>query len=292
MTFQPPVPGRPSPPAQVCVRHPDRPTGLACSRCGRPACPECLHPAAVGQHCVDCVRAAGNRVPRARTIGASKPYATYTLLVINLVIFAITAIQARSVTELRSSEVFTEGALWGPFMASGEYWRLLTAGFLHFSLIHVAVNMFSLYILGRDVEITLGTARFVGIYITALLGGSALVMLFENPLAINAGASGAIFGLMGATLVVVLKAKIPAGMVLGVIGINVVLSLTIPNISLWAHMGGLLFGAAAAAGILYGPELLPAAKRNARNAAAIGWTVMGALIVLALVISVARASTL
>jgi membrane associated rhomboid family serine protease len=211
---------------------------------------------------------------------------------VNLVIFAITALQARSITELRSSEVFTEGALWGPFMASGEYWRLLTAGFLHFSLIHVAVNMFSLYILGRDVEITLGTARFVGIYLTSLLGGSALVLLFENPLAINAGASGAIFGLMGATLVVVLKAKIPAGMVLGVIGINVVLSLTIPNISLWAHMGGLFFGAAAAAGVLYGPELLPAAKKNSRNAAAIGWIVMGALIILALVLSVARAQTL
>ncbi len=292
MTFQPPVPGRPSPPAQVCVRHPDRPTGLACSRCGRPACPECLTPAAVGQHCVDCVRASGAQTPRARTIGTTKPYATYTLLAINLIVFAITAMQAGSVTEMRTSQVFADGALWGPFLASGEYWRLLTAGFLHFSLTHVAVNMFSLYVLGRDVEITLGTPRFIGIYLTSLLGGSALVMLFGDPLAINAGASGAIYGLMGATLVVVLKAKIPAAGFLGVVGLNVILSFTIPNISIWAHMGGLLFGAAAAAGIIYGPDLLPARSRNARNAATIGWVAMGALITAALAISVVRAQTL
>lgn len=231
-------------------------------------------------------------MPRARTIGATKPYATYTLMAINVVIFVITAVQAGSFTDPRSSQVFSDGALWGPFMASGEYWRLLTAGFLHFSLIHVAINMFSLYILGREVEITLGTARFVAIYVTSLLGGSTLVMLFGDPLAINAGASGAIFGLMGATLVVVLKAKIPAAGFLGVIGLNVVLSFTIPNISIWAHMGGLLFGAVSAIGILYGPELLPARSRSARNAATIGWLVVSGLMVAALVISVIRAQTL
>lgn len=213
-------------------------------------------------------------------------------MAVNVVIFVITAAQAGSFTDPRTSQVFADGALWGPFMASGEYWRLLTAGFLHFSLIHVAINMFSLYILGRDVEITLGTARFIAIYFTSLLGGSALVMLFGDPLALNAGASGAIFGLMGATLVVVLKAKIPAAGFLGVIGLNVVLSFTIPNISIWAHMGGLLFGALSAIGILYGPELLPARSRNARNAATIGWLVMSVLMVAALVISVVRAQAL
>ena len=293
MTFQNP----PSPPTQVCVRHPDRPTGLACSRCGRPACPQCLTPAAVGQHCVDCVRASGRDTPRAtvvgpRGIGSKTPWATYVLLAVNIAVFVATVAQAGSFTEVRGSRIFYEGALFGPFLADGEYWRLLTAGFLHFSLIHVAVNMFSLYILGRDVEITLGTARFVGIYLASLLGGSAMVMLFENPNAINAGASGAIFGLMGATLVVVLRAKVPAGFVLGVIGLNIVLSLTIPNISLWAHLGGLVFGAAAAAGVLYGPGLLPARSRTARNVAAVGWASIAGLIVLALLIGVVRAATL
>ena len=274
------------------MRHPDRPTGLACSRCGRPACPDCLTPAAVGQHCVDCVRASGRQVPTARAIGAKTAWATYALIAINSALFLIVAAQARSITEVRSSEVFVDGALWGPFMASGEYWRLLTAGFLHFSLIHVGVNMFSLYILGRDVELTLGTARFLGIYLTSLLGGSAMVMLLGDPMAINAGASGAIFGLMGATLIVVLKAKIPASGVYGIIGLNVVLSFTIPGISLWAHLGGLAFGAAAAAGIVYGPQLLPANARNPRNANAVGFLAMGVLIAVALAIGIVKAMTL
>jgi membrane associated rhomboid family serine protease len=214
------------------------------------------------------------------------------LLALNVAVFVVTAAQAGSLSDVLGSPVFTDGALFGPFMADGEYWRLLTAGFLHFSLIHVAVNMFSLYILGRDVEMTLGTARFVGIYLVSLLGGSAMVMLLESPNSINAGASGAIFGLMGATLVVVLRAKIPAGFVLGVIGLNIVLSLTIPNISLWAHLGGLIFGAAAAAGILYGPGLLPARSRNARSVSAVGWLTIAALVVLALLIGVVRAATL
>jgi membrane associated rhomboid family serine protease len=214
------------------------------------------------------------------------------LLASNVAVFIATAAQAGSFSEVRGSAIFRDGAIFGPFLADGEYWRLLTAGFLHFSLIHVAVNMFSLYILGRDVEMTLGTARFVGIYIASLLGGSASVLLLESPNSINAGASGAIFGLMGATLVVVLRAKVPAGFVLGVIGLNIVLSLTIPNISLWAHLGGLVFGAAAAAGVLYGPGLLPAGSRNARTVAAVGWVSIGALIVLALLIGVVRAATL
>lgn len=214
-------------------------------------------------------------------------------MAINIALFVIVAAQAKSITDVvASSQVFAEGALWGPFMASGEYWRLLTAGFLHFSLIHVAINMFSLYILGRDVELTLGTARFLGIYLTSLLGGSAAVMLFGDSLAINAGASGAIFGLMGATLVVVLKAKLPATGLYGIIALNVVLSFTIPNISIWAHFGGLAFGAAAAAGIVYGPELLPARSRNPRNAAAVGFLAMGLLIMAALVIGIAKAQTL
>ena len=97
---------------------------------------------------------------------------------------------------------------------------------------------------------------------------------------------------MGATLVVVLRAKVPAGFVLGVIGLNIVLSLTIPNISLWAHLGGLVFGAAAAAGVLYGPGLLPASSRTARSVAAVGWASIAGLIVLALLIGVVRAATL
>ncbi|MXP21370.1 rhomboid family intramembrane serine protease [Gordonia sp. HNM0687] len=285
----------------MCFRHPDRPTGLSCSRCGRPACPECLRPAAVGQHCVDCLRNDGvQRSTAAPTFGdrgirpmvaspmvAARPYATYTLIAINLVIFALCAMQARGF-DMLDSRLFVDLALVKPWVADGEYWRLFTAGFLHFSITHVAVNMISLFILGRDLEIAIGIPRYLGVYVTSLLGGSAAVMAFGSDMSINAGASGAIYGLMGAVLIVVLKARVSPTPVISIIVLNLVLSITIPGISLLAHVGGLVFGAAATAGIIFGPQwLLSPDRRSAVAAARIGWIVIAALLVVALAVSVA-----
>ncbi|MFD0925377.1 rhomboid family intramembrane serine protease [Williamsia deligens] len=271
----------------MCARHPDRPTGLSCTRCGRPACPECLTPAAVGQHCVDCVRQARGSTPRAVTIGTTRPRATYALIAVNVVVFVLTALQAHGVGNVGpgDSRAFYDGVLFGPFVGQGEVWRIVTSGFLHYSLIHIGLNMLTLYILGRDLESALGTARFVGVYAVALLGGSAAVLTF-SPMAAAAGASGAIYGVMGGLLVAVIRAKIPPGQIIGLIVINIVISVTIPNISLWAHLGGLVFGAAATAGILLLPGLvLGARNRTARTVSRVGWASVGTLAVLAIAIS-------
>lgn len=231
---------------RACYRHPDRGTGLSCVRCERPACPECLVPAAVGMQCRDCAAPApGSRtVRRAPDRRASGPIVTYGLLAVNVVVFLATAIQAGSLMDNRTSQLFLDGVLWPPLVAD-EPWRIITAGFLHYGLIHLAVNMLTLYILGRDLESATGPGWFAGIYGVALLGGSAGPVLFGGPLDATAGASGALYGLMGAIGVLMIKLKLPIGQLLGVLAINAVITLTIPNVSLWGHLGGLVFGAAA-----------------------------------------------
>ncbi len=228
----------------------------------------------------------GIRPMVAKPLVASRPYATYGLIAANVVVFAICALQARGVDMLRS-QLFVDWALYKPWVADGEYWRLLTAGFLHFSVTHIAVNMLSLYILGRDLEIAIGIPRYLGVYLTSLLGGSAAVMVLGADNAVNAGASGAIYGLMGAVLVVVLKARASPTPVITIIVLNLVLSVTIPGISLLAHVGGLVFGAAATAGIIFGPQwVLAPERRTAAAASRIGWIAVIGLLVMAVVIGV------
>ncbi|WP_366783218.1 rhomboid family intramembrane serine protease [Williamsia sp.] len=226
-----------------------------------------------------------------RTMGATRPIATYSLIAVNVVVFIITAIQSRNLVTIdpNTSRVSYEGVLFGPLVNSGEYWRILTSGFLHYGLIHVGLNMLTLYILGRDLEMAVGTRRFVGIYVTALFGGSAAVLIF-SPFAATAGASGAIYGVMGGLLVAVIRAKLPPGQIIGLIAINIVISLSIPNISLWAHLGGLAFGAAATAGVLLLPQRI--GQRDAASASRVGWLSIAGLVVLALAICVVRAATL
>ncbi len=271
-----------------CYRHPGRPTALSCTRCGRPACPECLRPAPVGQHCVDCVaqEAASARVPAGATPTAldayRTPWVTYSLIAINVVLFVAAMMQSRG--DLNYSTIMREGWLHtgNPFGQGYEYWRLLTSGFLHFSVPHLLVNMISLYILGRDLERLFGWSRYLMIYLISLFGGSAAVLALQHSEAATAGASGAIYGLMGALLVVVLRLKLPATSVLVVIGINIVMSLSIPGISLWAHLGGLLFGALGALAVLWLPVVtLAPAQRTEAAAGRIGWIGLTVLLVIA-----------
>ena len=252
---------QPNPPQSVCVRHPDRPTGLACSRCGRPACPQCLQPAAVGQHCVDCVRDGNKNVRTARTVAgapmtrSAKTPLTFALIAINVVIFGITAAQSGDLmSNFRGSSLADAWALNSLLVADGDVWRLLSSGFIHIGPIHLLVNMFALYIIGRDVELVLGRSRYLAVYFLSLLGGSASVLLFENPLAATAGASGAVFGLLGAQAIILLRLKRSPTPVLIVIALNIFISISIPRISLWGHMGGLVAGAAATAGLVFLPN--------------------------------------
>lgn len=237
------------------MRHPDRPTGLACSRCDRPACPECLRPASVGQHCVDCLGESSRSAPRWRNVaGASRtgrPVVVPGLLAANVLVFLLTVVTAGSLNRNFASPLFADGALIPAAVAAGEFWRILTSGFLHVGPLHLAFNMFALWVIGREVETVLGRARFVAVYVVSLLGGSAAVMLLSGPLSPTAGASGAVFGLMGALFVLLRRLRMPAGQVIGVIGINVVLSFTLSGISWQGHLGGLVLGAATTAAIVY-----------------------------------------
>jgi membrane associated rhomboid family serine protease len=250
----------------ACARHPDRPTGLRCVRCDRPACPDCLREASVGYQCVDCVSAGNKDVRPARTVGGARQRAARGLVVVpaligvNVLVFVLTALQAQSVVDNQRSTVFVEGTLIPGSVAGGEFWRLLTSGFLHFGNyggygpVHLIFNMFALWVIGRDLEVALGRLRFLVVYLLALFGGSTAVMLFGDPLSSVAGASGAIYGLFGGIAVVVFRAKMNPTPVLVLLGVNVFLSITLPGISLLGHLGGLVVGALATAAMVYAPR--------------------------------------
>ena len=261
MTFPPSSPqggyGYPLPPA-VCVRHPDRPTGLRCVRCDRSACPECLRPAAVGFQCVDCI-AEGRRTQRySTTVAGARPsgrdLVVPVLIAVNAAVFVATV--APSLFGNAASSLFQQWALSPLAVAGGQLWRLLTSGFLHFGPVHLAFNMIALWVIGRDrdLETELGRGRLVTVYLVSLLGGSAAVFLLENVQSMTAGASGAVYGLMGGLAVVLLRLRRSPGPALGIIAINVVITFVLREyLSLFGHLGGLAFGTAATVAMVYAP---------------------------------------
>ncbi|MEO6880168.1 MAG: rhomboid family intramembrane serine protease [Mycobacteriaceae bacterium] len=242
----------------TCYRHPDRPTGLRCARCGRPACPECLREAAVGFQCVECVHAGQRDVRRPTTMAGAtrtggRPIVTEVLVALNVVVFAISAVLAQSLFQNQASALFARLTLFPLAVADGQWYRLVSSAFLHFGPVHIALNMYALYVLGRELESVLGRGRYVAVYLVSLLGGSASVMVFQSPFEASAGASGAVFGVLGGLAVVIFRLKRNPTAVLAVIAINLVFSVAVPNISLSAHLGGLVVGAAATAAIVWAP---------------------------------------
>lgn len=274
-------PGADGAPAQLpgCVRHPDRPTGLRCVRCDRPACPDCLRDASVGMQCVDCIAKAESTTRRPTTVAGArlreKPILVPALIAVNVVIFAITALQAGSMRNF-SSALFADFSMLPITVAAGEWWRLLSSGFLHIGFLHLAMNMIALWVIGRDLELLLGRSRFIAVYGLSLLGGSVAVFLFGAADAPVAGASGAVYGLMGGIAIAALRLKVSLRPVLIVIGLNIALSISIPAISLLGHLGGLVLGVAATAALVYAPRQ----NRNLVQAGALG----GLLVVLIAVI--------
>ncbi|MFC4854876.1 rhomboid family intramembrane serine protease [Actinophytocola glycyrrhizae] len=278
----------------ACVRHPDRPTGLRCVRCERPACPDCLREASVGYQCVDCVAEGNKSIRPARTTGGARTtgrarslFVVPVLIGLNVLIFAITALQAGSIVENQRSELFLQGTLIPSTVAGGEFWRLLTSGFLHFGNyggygpVHLVFNMFALWVIGRDLEVALGRLRFLVVYLLALFGGSAAVMLFGEPTGMVAGASGAIYGLFGGIAVVVFRKKLNPTPVLMLLGINIFLSIALPGISLLGHLGGLVIGALATAALVYAP------RQNLVRFQTVACAAIAVLLVAVLVTSVA-----
>ena len=254
--------GHPAP-AEVCTWHPARATALHCTRCGRPACPDCLTPASVGFHCRACVAESRSTQRVARTVAGAvhgqQPIVTTALIALNVLVFVVVAVQSRSLSNFGNSSVYN-GALMVPmYVAGGEWWRVVTSGFLHLSVMHIVLNMVALYFVGLGMERVLGRWRYLALYGLSLLGGSVSVMLFAAPTGGAAGASGAIFGLMGALLVTLKRLKLDLRQAGVVIAINLVATFAIPGISWQAHLGGLVVGAGVGAVMVYAP----AARRNA-----------------------------
>jgi membrane associated rhomboid family serine protease len=230
---------------EACYRHPNRETGVRCSNCGRPICPDCMTSTSVGMRCPECAR----QRQQVRTMRSTSdaPTLTYILIGISVVAFLGEMAGGGGATGLGSSTLSDRGALPAGNEFDGEYWRLVTAGFLHAGLFHLFFNMFALYILGTMLEPAIGTLRFALIYFVSLLTGSFGVVLLD-PNAATVGASGAIFGLMGAAVVVMRNRGInpmESGLALW-IGLNLLITFTVPNISIGGHIGGLIGGALAA----------------------------------------------
>jgi membrane associated rhomboid family serine protease len=257
--------------AQTCYRHPDRETGVACSSCGRPICPDCMTPTPVGMRCPECARQR-TKVVRGVGGGASgfrQSPATYVLIAINVVAYLI-EITAGSGGFDAGGRVVVDYALLGPSVAEGEWYRLVTSGFLHASLLHIGFNMLLLFLLGRLLEPALGTPRFVLLYFASLLAGSLGALLVE-PNALTLGASGAVFGLAGATFVIARGRGMDAiaSEVGFLIAFNLIFSFVAPRISVGGHLGGLIGGAICALAIVAGERGMLGRSRGFAELAAI-----------------------
>jgi membrane associated rhomboid family serine protease len=206
---------------------------------------------------VDCVQDSVRSTPRWRNVAGAgrvgRPVVVPALIGINVLVFALTVVAAGSLNRNDASALFQYGSLVPGLVADGEWWRLITSGFLHYGPIHLAFNAFALYVIGREVEGVLGRARLITVYAVSLLGGSAAVMLFSDPASQTAGASGAVFGVMASLAVLALRLRVPAGQAFGLIALNIVISIVVPGISLVGHLGGLVAGAATTAALVYTP---------------------------------------
>ena len=229
----------------VCYRHPGRETGVSCSNCGRPICPDCMTPTPVGMRCPECAR---QRTP-VRTLRSMTvdPVATYVLIAINVLLFIGATAGGSSFAGGPGGSVAADLALYGPAVEAGDWWRLVTAGFMHAGVLHILFNMYVLYWLGTMLEPALGHARFLGLYFASLLCGSLGVLLL-SPNSVTVGASGAVFGLMGAAFVLQrLRGVDPMASGIGpVILLNLAITFVIPGISIGGHLGGLIGGSATA----------------------------------------------
>ena len=233
----------------TCYRHPDRETGVRCQRCERPICPACLVPAPVGVQCVECVRRYRPRsaAPSARSLARSANVTT-VLITVNVVVWLAGLVLTGGSGLFTGSPLAGVAGLWAAPVAAGEWWRAITAGFLHSGLIHLGLNMAVLYMLGPPVEAALGRVRFTVLYFTALIT-SSLGALLLTPAAPTVGASGAIFGLMGAIVVGQRAAGIDpwrSGILTWIV-INLVFTLVVPGVSIGGHLGGLAGGLIAGA---------------------------------------------
>jgi membrane associated rhomboid family serine protease len=256
----------------TCYRHSSRETNVSCSSCGRPICPDCMTPTPVGMRCPECSR----QRTEVRTLRSASTEPRVTVAIIIACVVAFLSSGTFGIGSAGGNRLYADLALYGPAIDVGhDYWRLITGGFLHAGFLHIAFNMYLLWILGQMLEPTLGSVRFAALYFTALLWGSFGALLVD-PNAVTVGASGAVFGLMGAAAVELRSRGInPFQTDIGVLIIfNLALSFIISNISVGGHIGGLV------GGILVGVAFDLADRRRARQ---LGYVACAALALAAVV---------
>jgi membrane associated rhomboid family serine protease len=245
-----------------CYRHPDRQSFVLCQRCGRTICGECQTPAAVGVVCPECMaeqrRSAPRQVrPTILTASSEAPVVTYAIIAICAVVYVLQLVTGNLVTNALSyAGAYSMPGIGVPF----EPWRMLTAAFVHGNFLHLALNLYTLFLFGRILEPMLGRVRYLALYLLSALGGSLAVMFLASPFQGVVGASGAIFGLMGAFLVIQRRLGGDMTGLLVLVGINLVIGF-VPGfgISWQAHLGGLVVGA------IIGLILFETRRRNQKN---------------------------
>ncbi len=262
-----------TPVAPTCYRHPGRQTYVRCTRCDRPICPDCMREASVGFHCPECV-ADGRRTQRrpATRFGGStagqRGLVTTTLIAVNVAVFLLGVVvsHGQAIQQLWGGGVtrlHLWGAVFGPSFTlngvhytgidDGGYYRLVTAMFLHYGPLHLLMNMWALWILGRALEAALGPMRFLALYLLAGIGGNVAAYLF-SPTSFSAGASTALFGLFSALFLVMRRLGRDTSALIPIIVINLIFTFTVHGISIAGHIGGFVTGAVVAAGLAYAPR--------------------------------------
>jgi membrane associated rhomboid family serine protease len=268
------------PEATTCYRHPDREAHVRCTRCNRRICPDCMIEASVGFQCPECVREGNANVRRARTsfggrVSDDPGYVTKVIIGINVLVFL-----AQQASGSFERHLILIGNAFDPLtgqqigVADGQYYRLLTAAFMHANVLHIALNMYALFLFGPPLEAALGRVRFSVLYLVSAIGGTTLSYAFSAPNQQSLGASGAVFGLLGAFFVVNRRLGRETSGLVVLIVINFAFSFIAPGIDWRAHVGGMVSGALVALAFVYAPR----SQRTLVQAA-------GAVVVLLLIVS-------
>jgi membrane associated rhomboid family serine protease len=232
---------------RYCYRHPNRETMVSCSECGRPICPDCMVFAPVGIRCPDHSgqpqgSARVTQGLRRASFEGTGAIVTKSLVGMNVAVYLLELAMGGQVNGT-GNQIYNNGALYGPLVADGDWWRLVSAAFLHYGPIHLGMNMLALWWFGAAVEQALGRGRYLLLYLVAGLAGSAGALLF-SPTSVTVGASGAIFGILGSALVLERqRINVLGGGAMGIIVLNLVFTFAIPGISIGGHLGGLAGGA-------------------------------------------------
>jgi membrane associated rhomboid family serine protease len=257
-----------------CFHHPDRETGRACTRCGRPACPDCLIQASVGSQCFECVRAAAPpRTEQARrwvSQVSTRPWVTQTIVAGTVVAYVVIGLRDHGFGG--QGQTSRDLALFGPAVANGDVYRLVSNAIVHYGFLHIAFNMFILYQVGIFLEPATGHLRLFLLYVVSVLGGAAGALLLD-PFAFTGGASGGVFGLAAAATLALSRQGVSFGQTTWgpLIVINFALGFLLPDVSIGGHLGGIV------AGVLAAEALLQARRIGVRGLGIVGVLLVGAV---------------